>query len=512
MLPALKIFKKFFLFSLFFILAISLFSTPTFAQTLKDYYKAPQHANYTILNLEHTLFCELAGVGIVQNQKCVVYKSDGTLAMYDKVPNGGALGGLNNMLIALYSQPPTSTAQYLADLGTNLGFIKPAHAQTVGGSGAGVIEPVLKLWQVSRNISYLAFIIVFLAVGFMIMFRQRINPQTVVSVQQALPGLVIGLILVTFSYFMAALIVDLSFVGMQLVAFLFQNSGLAGLEGASEVARNSSIFNLFWSFGGTIIGSVFGEFSRLLTPSPEFIRAIGTQPITWILNAPLAATISFIPGVAGFLSQGTGTAIGGVVSGIVILILLIALLFQMLRLIWTLVTTYITILVITIAGPLIILFASLPGKSGLLALWWKVLLANVLVFPAVFAAFLFAGAILGNTGFFQQTLPLFSGLPVDLLKSIIGIGIILGTPAVPGMVKAALGVKDIAGIPQEAAAGFATGAAPITALVGTGARTWWNTRGLGMAAEVRRRFLLARQQRRTTQEQNEPNLPPIGGQ
>src|SRR3989344_4417049 len=123
---------------------------------------------------------------------------------------------LGTTTMALYT-PPTSATLYLANLGESIGLSpKSALAQNVAGSGAGIIQPVIQLWQVIRNLAYLAFILVFLSVGFMIMFRSKINPQTVISVQAALPGLVIGLILITFSYFIAALIIDLAFVGVQL--------------------------------------------------------------------------------------------------------------------------------------------------------------------------------------------------------------------------------------------------------------------------------------------------------
>src|SRR2546422_112746 len=83
----------------------------------------------------------------------------------------------------------------------------------------------------------------------------------------------------------------------------------------------------------------------------------------------------------------------------------------------------------TVLGPLIIAFASIPGRGGLVVSWWKSLLANILVFPAVFSAFLFAGVILGSGTDFKQTLPLFAGINPQILKFLIGYGILMWTPS-----------------------------------------------------------------------------------
>jgi hypothetical protein len=48
-------------------------------------------------------------------------------------------------------------------------------------------------------------------------------------------------------------------------------------------------------------------------------------------------------------------------------------------------------------------------------------------------------------------------LPVQVIKYIVGFMILLGIPAIPGMVKEAFGVKDIKGIPEVAMAGFGAG-------------------------------------------------------
>lgn len=450
-------------------------STPT--PVTSENYKAPQNANYTMVNLEHALLCELAGIspagkclGLQKDQdqnKVVAY-------LYDQVPTGGVIGGLTAVMVAMYANPPTSTIQYLADLGKGFGIIKPVYAQ-VGGSGAGIIEPIKNLWQAVRNLTYLIFIVIFLVVGFMIMFRQRLGPQAVVTIQTALPGLVVGLILVTFSYFIAALLIDLSFVGIQLVAELFVRAGPNSFgntpEAIKNIASRSNLFELIWSPSVLRLPQNVGEvtagmFSTIFSGSGFSIGAIITAVIGTVIATMVAGPVGFLAalgvGGAGAVAGAVvGPFLGSLLIGMLVpLILVVALMIQFFRLLFGLISSYIQLLVATTAGPLIILFASTPGRGGALGMWWKTLLANSLIFPAVFAAFLFAGLILStNPGSWRTAPPLFGGLSTELLRIIIAYGIMLGTPAIPDMIRTALGVKGPQGFTQAALGGFMGGVA-----------------------------------------------------
>ena len=90
-------------------------------------------------------------------------------------PDSSVMGGLSSLIKALYN-PSFSTQRYLADLKENFGFITaPVHAQ---GVGFKALVPILPLWKTMRNLCYLFLIIVLVATGFAIMFRQKLNPQT----------------------------------------------------------------------------------------------------------------------------------------------------------------------------------------------------------------------------------------------------------------------------------------------------------------------------------------------
>ena len=118
-------------------------------------------------------------------------------------------------------QQPLSSVQYLAFLKNKIGIVEPSYAAT---PGTELLAPLIIIWEGVRNASYVFFIIIFVAVGFMVMFRSKLNPQTIINIQLALPRIIIGLILVTFSFAILSFIVDLAFFGNMLIAGILEGN------------------------------------------------------------------------------------------------------------------------------------------------------------------------------------------------------------------------------------------------------------------------------------------------
>lgn len=429
---------------------------------------------------------------------CLAYTKNEGPKLFAKIPTGGAMGEVLGLTMAMYN-PPVSTTEYLASIGENIGISsKPVYAQSVTGSGEGIIRPVLRIWQVFRNIAYIAFILVFIVIGLMIMFRQKINPQTVISAQQALPSLIIGLLLVTFSYFIAALLVDTSFLGMRLVTEIFVNAldaparhgnSFGNADQLRQLVNNSNIFSLFSSTVGVIWkenGNTASGITNLVTNGTGLGAFAAFIPA--LIGAIVGSLIAFGPGtIIGAIVGGASTPIASnIVSGLISFILIIALLIQMFRLLFSLIGTYIQILINTITGPLQLLFASIPGRGGGIGGWIKSILANALVFPAVFALFLFAGAILGDTNpaDWQVSPPLFGNLSSELLRLILAYGIILGSPVVPDMVRKAFNVKPLEGFDKAALGGFMAGWGTASGGLSRGYSTGMKSTGLSYEKEA----------------------------
>ena len=122
----------------------------------------------------------------------------------------GVIPAMSEYIAYMY-QKPASTQAYIADVFKSAKIIPPAQAQ---GIGFGALDPILQTWKTFRNLAYLFFVLIFLVIGFMIMFRHKINGQTVVTIQQAIPNIIVALLFVTFSYAIGGLLIDAMYLVM----------------------------------------------------------------------------------------------------------------------------------------------------------------------------------------------------------------------------------------------------------------------------------------------------------
>ena len=133
---------------------------------------------------------------------------------------------LNPMLIA-------SGVGYIRDNINNFHLIPEAQAQ---GFGYGAINPIQNLWRAMRNIAYLLLTVGIIIMSFMIMFRVKISPQAVISVQSALPRVVAALLAITFSYAIVGLMIDLIYIvigGLSATAYRMKEGLL--IEGDGKI-------------------------------------------------------------------------------------------------------------------------------------------------------------------------------------------------------------------------------------------------------------------------------------
>ena len=470
--------------------------------------QSPQFMNLIMINIVHTISCLAEGTSII-GQSCIGFTTQQQGNQLGLVPvevkqnqGGGALGSIGDVLTLAYSTPPTRTAEYIADLGNRLNLVPEAHAQ-VAGSGSNVIEPVKKIWELSRNLAYLGMTVIFLIIGFMIMFRRKLNPQTVVNIQSALPGLVIGLILITFSYFISALVIDLSFVSTNVVSEVFIAAKLANPAATSNV-RDGNIFKTFGAFFtgdkaldvanetattlaflkegtvgniikimGLLIGCKLGaSIGGAFGAAGIGIAGTAAAPILAVATGPLAAiTAPLFGGFGNSVGQGVGCVVGAGavwsglqftqlfewITGLVLyLVLIVALLVAMFKILFATISAYVNMVILTLTAPMRFLLGSLPGSKGGFTPWLKELLANVLIFPAFYVVFFIVGYILGgdiannlgiinplsDASFQGGAVPFLNGLSTLFLRMVLGYGFLLLAPNLPDMIKGALGVKD----------------------------------------------------------------------
>src|SRR3989304_1841051 len=166
----------------------------------------------------------------------------------------GALNATAGLVAGLYSTPPASGVGYFAQKIQDFNPVKPAYAQE--GVGFSALSPVQPLWTIFRNASYVGFVIVFVIMGFMIMFRAHISPQAVATVPDSIPRIVIALILVTFSYAIAGLMLAVMFLFLNIVVNLLDQSRLITAPEASKVAFEKSVIGVIAGSWKDIVGTV----------------------------------------------------------------------------------------------------------------------------------------------------------------------------------------------------------------------------------------------------------------
>lgn len=355
---------------------------------------------------------------------------------------------------SVMSHQAVSSSNYVAYIGDRLNIASPAYAQGIGYSG---LQPVLNVWRAFRNTAYLLATLGFLILSFMIMFRIKISPQSVVNVQSAITKLIIVIITITFSYAIAGLVIDLLFVLSYLVVALFAANGLIGNGDVSTLASRL--------FSGNILSSV-GSLSAFTESAGATINQLAEQIINLYLNGFLQQFFSWTAGTIGALVIG------------------VAVIYSLFRLLIQLLFAYLEIILLTVLSPILILPDILPGGSAFSS-WLRRLFANAMVFPTTTFILLLGLVIVGqrvpNNAFgitpqatdFTEGFQLpFLAFPPDAMFQLVGIGFILLLPKANDMVKDTLKVgsfKYMSAIGQAVSAGTATVGAlssPVTKPVG----------------------------------------------
>src|SRR5581483_10863145 len=174
--------------------------------------------------------CMLGGYDPVNpSQKCLgVDQTTGKIGFVQD--GGGAYSVVAHMMASLYDIP-AHTSDYFNDLAGNFGITKKAYAvanpnacnPALRGIGFCGIYPLLDIWSAFRNFAYFIYVLVFIGVGLAVMLRVKIDPRTVMTIENSLPRLVISLILVTFSFAISGFLIDLMYVSMYATQSIAQN-------------------------------------------------------------------------------------------------------------------------------------------------------------------------------------------------------------------------------------------------------------------------------------------------
>lgn len=361
----------------------------------------------------------------------------------EPVTKSSLLDSTTEVMAYMFNTRPANSATYVADLlEHNFGLVPSAYAQDTRGLGFAGLQPVLATWKAFRNITYMLFVVFIVMIGFMVMFRTQLNPQTVVTIQAALPKVIITLLLITFSYAIAGFIIDMIFFIIYVVAGLLQLGGVFSSSGqqVAEALLSKSIFLIGFKY---FLG---------------FTDAAGR--VAYSVNLLVREVFS------GGWTNIDGYIYGGISSVIAYLIAAIAIIIAIVRTFFALLKSYVNLILNTITAPFQILLNAMPGSNAFM-IWLKKIASDAAVFPVVAIMIMLGIALMGSSpdeniqtasgvGFSRRAdgsvgdaggfappfiVPGNSGT-ANVLQGIIGFGIIMLLPEVVEMVKKTMGVEQ----------------------------------------------------------------------
>lgn len=277
-----------------------------------------------------------------------------------------------------------------------------------------------EIWGTFRNIAYLGYVIIIIIVGFMIMFRKNLPGQIVVSLGNTIPQIIFGLILVTFSFAIVGIVMDVGKTSMKVIGSMFVSvykeedptvteEDLVGVEDIGSLTDEALITakqdgfivsnlrklpligeNLADSYSGTagtvkeIVGQSVGIFTLtaladVMTKNiqnmhfdvnilgVDLVLDIAAETIKSIITLPLNA---IKVGLTTFLIRN--------------ILLLLVCLYASFKLFITMLMTYLKLFINVIFGPIQIMLGSLPGNFSSTTKWFKSVIANVFTFVGIY--------------------------------------------------------------------------------------------------------------------------------
>lgn len=442
-----------------------------------------------VIDLMSATFCILVGIDPVdKNKACIdVNPQTGKLTYSKPVldehgrPQLGGLMGTSTGLVGMLYTPTINTKEYVNYYAQNFGIVKPAYAQNQNGYGVNGLAPLLSLWTSIRNMAYFLLMVAFVIIGLGIMLRVKIDPRTIMTLQNQIPRIIICILLVTFSYGIAAVMIDTmwltTYIGINVITTAggtdntttnptipgnasLQNNDPNQADGTlsqratanllqTPMSYVNQVFRTYDSPGSTNVDSGIGHIADEVSYSlgsmlKELFDASGITDVT-------------CDGLGAIVTLGIGCLWSQLISGIIkwvatffFWIVIIFIVLRTLFSVWfTLLKAYTYIVLYTIGAPFFIVMGLLPGRPLGFEKWMRSMLANLAVFPLTAFIFVLGRLFIDLFSTYQdqavtpQTfVPPLVGQPniVGYLGVLIAFGLLLMTPTILAQLQEALKV------------------------------------------------------------------------
>lgn len=389
-----------------------------FSEVSRGFFSA---LGYGFLELTAGITFEDIGDG----QQIVRVNPEGNLIAY----TGEALGAVSSLPISGTAQ----TGQTLELLG-----LSPVEKVEAQGYGYASLEPLMTAWRIFRNLAYVFFTVIILIVGIMILFQQKFDGSLVLTVQQAIPKIILSLILVTFSYAIVGFLIDIMYLVMFLFGGLFvgtegldvnglMTNNIFGLGGSMLAGGVASVWQIFAKLSWGNVAAGWGESEGILANVGGFIK--------WLLVDVIL-----------------GLIVGAVFSVLLMIIVIIIILVNIWKLFIILLKSYVLLILNTIFAPIMLMLGALPNNQGIKK-WFNAIIGNLSAFVAVFVIVVVyyfirslantAGAS-GATTLFVPPYLIDSGIenPGGVVFAILGLGILIILPTLVEKVRVKMGAES----------------------------------------------------------------------
>lgn len=329
------------------------------------------------------------------------------------------------------------------------------------------------------------------------MLRFKIDPRTVMSLQNQIPKIIIGILMITFSFSIAGILVDgmwiVTYFGINTIGSIAQKDCTDGTDGTTfagvatrqilnnPVAFTSHVFSDAGCFGtlsgiGGISKDIGSAMSSGITDAILTSLNFDNQSD---LNCGTGLKIGILGGsgsIGDCIQKGIYSFLTWLISIVAFLIVLIAIFVALIRLWITLVKAYVYIILDVITAPLQILVGILPGGKMGFGKWFRHITGYLLLFPASAILIFLALAFALNPGLKDPSnttdtfFPPLIGVPGTSgnLGVLVAFGLIMILPEALEMIKEALQIKSNSRVSSAIVGGFGRGVGPAQALGGVG--------------------------------------------
>lgn len=421
--------------SLFIVIGLFLnFAPKTYAQNngIEQYLtpniddNVPKNINVYVqsifINLLTGFTCQLTGVDFsMDNTGCLgINMKTGKIGILPKEQRTGLLPVVNSMIASTYIIPIHSVdyASYISgNFITEKNKIFAAEPPTINtravttqGLGFQGLSPFIKIWIGFRDFIYIIFVVLFVFIGLGIMLRVKLDAKSTLSIENAIPKVIIALLLITFSFAIAGFLIDVMYLLTYVVINLSStiDPTIKPLDIFQDLNQTPIGFvNTFWgrtTFTGTGKATGFGilamsgqatfgivagiwamleqiiQSDTILSVLFQFLGALNILCWPW-KHFSLVPPSWGLPTNQELISCGTEPLVA-ILSILIFLAVFFAIIISLIRIWFELLKAYIYILFEVVLAPFMIGLGILPGSTMGFGSWVRGLAANLSVYPS----------------------------------------------------------------------------------------------------------------------------------